>query len=162
MLSTFTPLEYLLIVFAGWVHRQQLDVIDYLQEENRVALHRCAAPAPSGEGQTVGAQGPERHRLDRHAGYADGLADGDEVGSFRQTRARASAHSVRHCRTDRSHGRRESFLGLYADPGRALANLGHRVARGITPSTVVWLPQGPVRRRERLGGMLSYYQREAA
>ncbi|OOO01118.1 MAG: hypothetical protein USCGTAYLOR_02678 [Chromatiales bacterium USCg_Taylor] len=34
--------------------------------------------------------------------------------------------------------------------------------RLIRPSTVVWLPQGPVRRRERLGGMLSYYQREAA
>ena len=30
------PLQHLLIVFAGWVHRQQLDVIDYLQEENRV------------------------------------------------------------------------------------------------------------------------------
>ena len=36
MLSTFPPLQYLLIVFAGWVHRQQLDIIDYLQEENRV------------------------------------------------------------------------------------------------------------------------------
>ncbi len=23
-------------MFAGWVHRQQLDVIDYLKEENRV------------------------------------------------------------------------------------------------------------------------------
>ena len=34
--------------------------------------------------------------------------------------------------------------------------------RLIRPSTVVWLPQGPVCRRERLGGMLSYYQREAA
>ena len=36
MLSTFPPLQYLLIVFAGWVHCQQLDVIDYLQEENRI------------------------------------------------------------------------------------------------------------------------------
>ncbi len=36
MLERFPPLQYLLIVFAGWVNRQQLDVIDYLKEENRV------------------------------------------------------------------------------------------------------------------------------
>ena len=29
-------LQLLLQLFAGWVSRQQLDVIDYLQEENRV------------------------------------------------------------------------------------------------------------------------------
>ena len=36
MLERFPPLQHLLIVFAGWVNRQQLDVIDYLKEENRV------------------------------------------------------------------------------------------------------------------------------
>ncbi|MGI8895933.1 MAG: hypothetical protein ACR2HE_09840 [Casimicrobiaceae bacterium] len=36
MLERFPVLQYLLIVFAGWVHRQQLDVIEYLKEENRV------------------------------------------------------------------------------------------------------------------------------
>jgi hypothetical protein len=30
------PLQFLLLVFAGWVNRKQLDVIDYLKEENRV------------------------------------------------------------------------------------------------------------------------------
>ena len=30
----------LLIMFAGWVNRHQLDVIEYLQEENRV-LKEC-------------------------------------------------------------------------------------------------------------------------
>ena len=34
--------------------------------------------------------------------------------------------------------------------------------RLIKPSTVVSLPQDRVHRRERLGGMLSYYYREAA
>ena len=34
--------------------------------------------------------------------------------------------------------------------------------RLITPSAVVTLPQGRVHRRERLGGMLSYYHRDAA
>ena len=27
--------QFLLLVVAGWVNRQQQDVIDYLQEENR-------------------------------------------------------------------------------------------------------------------------------
>ena len=36
MLGSFPPLQYLLLVFAGWVNRQQLDVIDYLKEGNRV------------------------------------------------------------------------------------------------------------------------------
>lgn len=40
MLDVFPPLQFLLVVFAGWVHRQQLDVIDYLKEENRVLRER--------------------------------------------------------------------------------------------------------------------------
>jgi putative transposase len=30
------PLQFLMLVFAGWVNRHQQDVIEYLQEENRV------------------------------------------------------------------------------------------------------------------------------
>jgi putative transposase len=30
------PLHFLMLIFAGWVNRHQQDVIDYLQEENRV------------------------------------------------------------------------------------------------------------------------------
>jgi hypothetical protein len=29
-------LQFLLLIFAGWVNRSQQDVIEYLQEENRV------------------------------------------------------------------------------------------------------------------------------
>ena len=29
------PLQFLMLTFAGWIHRHQQDVIDYLQEENR-------------------------------------------------------------------------------------------------------------------------------
>jgi len=35
MIETF-PLRFLLIVLAGWVNRHQLEVIDYLREENRI------------------------------------------------------------------------------------------------------------------------------
>ena len=30
------PLRLLLVTLAGWINQQQRDVIDYLQEENRV------------------------------------------------------------------------------------------------------------------------------
>ena len=34
--------QFLLLVLAGWVNRQQQDVIDYLQEENRVLCQNSA------------------------------------------------------------------------------------------------------------------------
>jgi hypothetical protein len=37
------PLQMLLPMFAGWVNRRQLDVIEYLQEENRVLKERMGA-----------------------------------------------------------------------------------------------------------------------
>ena len=33
---TALPIQFLLLVFAGWVNRHQQHVIEYLQEENRV------------------------------------------------------------------------------------------------------------------------------
>src|SRR5712664_1368395 len=36
MPSLSHPLRFLLVAMAGWMHQQQRDVIDYLQEENRV------------------------------------------------------------------------------------------------------------------------------
>ncbi len=30
------PLQFLMLIFAGWVNRHQQDVIEYLQEENRL------------------------------------------------------------------------------------------------------------------------------
>ena len=40
MYSLLQPLYLLLMTFAGWVNRHQLDVIEYLQEENRVLKER--------------------------------------------------------------------------------------------------------------------------
>ena len=44
--------QFLLLVLAGWVNRQQQDVIDYLQEENRVLR--------AGQGQYVSIRYTER------------------------------------------------------------------------------------------------------
>jgi hypothetical protein len=37
---SFAPLKLLVLMFAGWISRHQLDVIEYLQEENRVLKER--------------------------------------------------------------------------------------------------------------------------
>jgi hypothetical protein len=48
-------LQFLLVVFAGWVNRHQAEIVAYLQEENRVcvsssAVGACASPTPSAGG----------------------------------------------------------------------------------------------------------------
>jgi putative transposase len=54
------PLQILLIVLAGWVNRRQLDVIAYLQEENRVLKERLG-------GRRLRFTDAERRRLARKA-----------------------------------------------------------------------------------------------
>ena len=54
------PLQILLIVLAGWVNRRQLDVIEYLQEENRVLKERLG-------GRRLRFTDAERRRLARKA-----------------------------------------------------------------------------------------------
>ncbi|MFN0057154.1 MAG: hypothetical protein ACKVX7_01735 [Planctomycetota bacterium] len=36
MLQLFTPFKFLLLALAGWVNREQLEIIEYLEEENSV------------------------------------------------------------------------------------------------------------------------------
>jgi putative transposase len=54
------PLQMLLLMFAGWVNRRQLDVIEYLQEENRVLKERMG-------GRRLRFTDAERRRLARKA-----------------------------------------------------------------------------------------------
>src|ERR1035438_8637114 len=56
----FRPLQLLLVIFAGWVNRRQLDVIEYLQEENRVLKERLG-------GRRIRFTDAERRRLARKA-----------------------------------------------------------------------------------------------
>jgi transposase InsO family protein len=53
-------LHLLLMMFAGWVNRHQLDVIDYLQEENRLLKERLG-------GRRIRFTDAERRRLARKA-----------------------------------------------------------------------------------------------
>jgi putative transposase len=60
MSSLLQPLHLLLMMFAGWINRHQLDVIDYLQEENRVLKERLG-------GRRIHFTDAERRRLARKA-----------------------------------------------------------------------------------------------
>jgi hypothetical protein len=37
------PLRFVLIGLAGWINEQQRDVIDYLQEENRILRNQLGS-----------------------------------------------------------------------------------------------------------------------
>ena len=54
------PLHLLLMMFAGWLNRHQLEVIEYLQEENRLLKERLG-------GRRMRFTDPERRRLARRA-----------------------------------------------------------------------------------------------
>src|SRR2546429_5762602 len=60
MSSLLQPLHLLLMMFAGWVNRHQLDVIEYLQGENRVLKERFG-------GTRLRFTDAERRRLARKA-----------------------------------------------------------------------------------------------
>ena len=60
MFPPFQPLQLLLVIFAGWVNRHQLDVIEYLQEENRVLKEHLG-------GRRIRLTDTERRRLARRA-----------------------------------------------------------------------------------------------
>jgi len=60
MSAIYLPLHLLLWMFAGWVNRHQLDMIEYLLEENRVLKERVG-------GRRLRFTDAERRRLARKA-----------------------------------------------------------------------------------------------
>jgi len=60
MLPLLLPFQLVLLIFSGWVNRRQLDLIDYIQEENRLLKERLG-------GQGIRFTDAERRRLARKA-----------------------------------------------------------------------------------------------
>jgi putative transposase len=56
MLSLSHPLRFVLVALAGWINGQQREVIDYLQEENRVLREQLGS-------RRLRFTGDQRHRL---------------------------------------------------------------------------------------------------
>jgi hypothetical protein len=42
MVDLYPPLQFLLLVFAEWVNRQQREIIAYLKEENRILREKMS------------------------------------------------------------------------------------------------------------------------
>jgi transposase InsO family protein len=64
MLRSSQPLQFILMLFAGWINRRQLEAIEYLKEENRLLKERLG-------GRRLRFTDAERRRLARRA-YALG------------------------------------------------------------------------------------------
>jgi len=60
MFHSIQPLKFLLMLLAGWVHRRQLEAIEYLTEENRMLKERLG-------GRHLRFTDAERRRLARRA-----------------------------------------------------------------------------------------------
>ena len=55
-MNVFQPWQLLLVTLAGWINRQQHDVIAYIQEENRILKNKL-------KGKRVRFTNDERRRL---------------------------------------------------------------------------------------------------
>ncbi len=101
-------LQFLMLIFAGWVNRGQQDVIAYLQDLEAAklpskpgtpraagskarALHRSSAPPPRSEGH---GDRPKRALRDQHLGDARHLASVVSQADRRSTMAAKAARSV--------------------------------------------------------------------
>ena|SRR5437899_1916270 len=121
-------LSFLLMIAAGWVHRHQLIVIEFLQAENRLLKDRLrgkrirftdaerALLARKAKGR--GAQGSAGTGDDRFCGYSSALAptiDRREMEFRAPARAWAAGDHAGDLRSDCAHGPGQSGLGIHPD-----------------------------------------------
>jgi hypothetical protein len=142
MTPLLLPLQMLLLMFAGWVNRHQLDVIEYLQEENRVLKERMG-------GRRLRFTDVERRRLARKAqalgrkvlNELETLVTPDTLLRWYRELV-ASKWNYNHRRGPGRPRIKKTIVDLvhqmalenpawgYTRIRGALANLGHRVGRG--------------------------------
>jgi hypothetical protein len=152
----------LLLMFAGWVNRHQLEVIEYLQEENRVLKERMG-------GRRLCFTDAERRRLARKA-----QALGRKVLNELETLVTPDTllrwyRELMASKWNYSHRRgpgRPRVMKAIVDLILQMALHEERNHQGLEnhllrPLRFVGEPHARVKRRQRLGGMLSYYHREA-
>ncbi len=132
-------LRFLRMFFAGWVHRGQLEAIDYLKEESRVLREQLGARRLrftddqrrrlGGQGAAVGpaASGGARRPRDRGNPFAlVPRVHRQEVRRLGSPRGRSTSQRCRPATARSAVRLREPELGLHAD-SRCLRNLGHEL-----------------------------------
>ena len=131
MTNAIQPFHLLVIALAGLLNRHQQAFIDYLIEENRVLKKQT-------EGQRLRFTDEQRIRLVRS------IKDeclGRMILFGEASLRRALGEYVAHYHTERKH-----------------QGVGNRL---LEPLAMVSSTGEPIQCRERLGGMLNYYYREA-
>src|SRR6185369_1204177 len=101
------PLQFLLLVFAGWVNRRQVELLEYLREENRILREQLG-------GRRLRFTDAQRRRL-----ATKGQAPGRRV--LQQLAGLVTPDTIlRWYRefTGRPVHHREPDLGLHPDPRR--------------------------------------------
>ena len=180
----------LFLALAAWVNRQQQDVIDYLLEENRILREQIGGITPSPNGQWMKQIG--RNLTDHFDGFLrdarylildrDPLytlefreflgASGCEVVRLPARSPNLNAYAERFVLSVKSeclnkiiplseshlrHVLREYAAHYHEE--RPHQGLGNRLLNEVPPLSP---EDGPIKFRERLGGMLKHYYREAA
>ena len=168
----------LLLMFAGWVNRHQLEVIEYLQEENRVLKERLGGGRIHFTDADAGFLGGKRYLiLDRDAKYSDAFCtllvrEGIHVIRLRPRSPNLNSYAERFVRSIKEECLSRMIFFGRASLRRAITQyLGHyhreRNHQGLgnrllQPVAAIGELHEPVIRCQRLGGMLSYYHRAAA
>jgi len=139
-----SPFQFVLAVLCAWRQREHEDTIAFLREENRVLKVRL-------EGRRLRLDDHERwrlaelgHRLGRRLlGQVATLVTPDTILRWHRELV----------------ARKWTYRGAHGSRAALQARIRSLVVRMATPP-----PQpaaGPIRRRQRLGGILSYYYRAA-
>jgi len=168
----------LLLMFAGWVNRHQLDVIEYLHEENRVLKERIGARRLRFTDADAGfLRGKQHLILDRDAKYSDAfrtvlVREGIHVIRLPPRSPNLNSYAERFVRSIKEERLSRLIFFGRASLRRAITQylshyhrernhqgLGNRL---LQPVVAIGELHDPVIRCQRLGGMLSYYHRAAA
>jgi hypothetical protein len=170
MAASTTLLQFLLMLVASWLQRQQAATIDYLKAENRMLRERL------GGRRIIFTDAERRQLVARKWTFVERRRPGRP-----RTREELAALVVRMARENRSWGytriqgamaNRSEFqsgrrccgarfekYGAHFDQERNHQGLGNvRIMPRVSSAHRV----GPVIRRPRLGGLLNYYERAAA
>ena len=137
MSSIFRPWQMFVVTAAGWINRDQQAVIHYLQEENRILREHLGK-------KRLLLTNDQRRRL-AAKGKLLGRRLLGEIGMIffgERSLRRAVTQYLAHYHAERNHQGLDNQL--------------------IDPSENVGDGNGAVQCRERLGGMLRYYYRQAA
>ena len=150
------PWQLLLLILASWINRHQRDAIEYLLTENQVLKEELGK-------HRILLNDDQRRRL-AVKGKVLGRKSLDRLAQI--VRPDTLMHSLKSECLDRviffgeaSLRRALREFGEHFHHERNLQGLGNRI---IDAGTEVGWTQGKVQCRERLGGLLRYYYRNAA